>query len=439
MLNNSKIYNSGNWEIKLYIYNFDLIEELYTIDKAKSMTADSMVISRNILYFSIDNSIDDFVPKATFKIIDNQFAISNKLRRQNTCIHLNVERLLDNNSNEDAVTDQKLDLTFIVTNYKILNFSQESITYEIDCELDTSILLKRICEYVTTPENPENPLDIAYSILKNNLYPLYQTEINGNDNSKIQTRWYPPNVDTLVNFITYQNMTISDALKYLLSITGENCESPIYLIHNLTDNKGFFSSRAHLSRDEWLMDAPTVTKIPFNFATNLIGPSHNMKFLRSNGEVGGAETTKLMSNYMFSNYNHLDRTWSDTFFNREAINDALTDFKRPEETSLLHYNSISDIDYNYEFIPYSEQYINDVMRDLDLYSSSIQFTVDGNLKLDVGEMIEFSEMVQDTAKKEQFYGFWLISKVRHSFKDQLFKTNIVCTRITFLEHKALKN
>ena len=53
MLNNSKIYNSGNWEIKLYIYNFDLIEELYTIDKAKSMTADSMVISRNILYFSI--------------------------------------------------------------------------------------------------------------------------------------------------------------------------------------------------------------------------------------------------------------------------------------------------------------------------------------------------------------------------------------------------
>ena len=163
------------------------------------------------------------------------------MRRQNTCIHLNVERLLDNNSNEDAVTDQKLDLTFIVTNYKILNFSQESITYEIDCELDTSILLKRICEYATTPENPENPLDIAYSILKNNLYPLYQTEINGNDNSKIKTRWYPPNVDTLVNFITYQNMTISDALKYLLSITGENCESPIYLIHNLTDNKGFFS------------------------------------------------------------------------------------------------------------------------------------------------------------------------------------------------------
>ena len=55
MLNNSKIYNSGNWEIKLYIYNFDLIEELYTIDKAKSMTADSMVISRNILYFIIND------------------------------------------------------------------------------------------------------------------------------------------------------------------------------------------------------------------------------------------------------------------------------------------------------------------------------------------------------------------------------------------------
>ena len=51
------------------------------------------------------------------------------------------------------------------------------------------------------------------------------------------------------------------------------------------------------------------------------------------------------------------------------------------------------------------------MRDLDLYSSSIQFTVDGNLKLDVGEMIEFSEMVQDTAKKEQFYEHTLEYKI----------------------------
>jgi hypothetical protein len=39
---------------------------------------------------------------------------------------------------------------------------------------------------------------------------------------------------------------------------------------------------------------------------------------------------------------------------------------------------------------------------------------------------------------EQFFREWLITKVRHSFKDQLFKTNIICTRTTFLEKLAIK-
>jgi hypothetical protein len=75
---------------------------------------------------------------------------------------------------------------------------------------------------------------------------------------------------------------------------------------------------------------------------------------------------------------------------------------------------------------------------LDLYSSSVQFTVDGNLKLDVGEIIMIQEMQNDPSKSEQFFGLWMISKVRHSFKDQLFKTNIICTRTTFLENLAIK-
>jgi hypothetical protein len=79
------------------------------------------------------------------------------------------------------------------------------------------------------------------------------------------------------------------------------------------------------------------------------------------------------------------------------------------------------------------------MRDLDIYSSNIQFTVDGNLKLDVGEIILINDFLYDNnSKVEQFFGLWMISKVRHSFKDQLFKTNIICTRTTFLENLAIK-
>ena len=64
MLNNSKIYNSGNWEIKLYIYNFDLIEELYTIDKANvSLIIDDVVVDSKSVSVSENakSVVDSFV------------------------------------------------------------------------------------------------------------------------------------------------------------------------------------------------------------------------------------------------------------------------------------------------------------------------------------------------------------------------------------------
>jgi hypothetical protein len=57
---------------------------------------------------------------------------------------------------------------------------------------------------------------------------------------------------------------------------------------------------------------------------------------------------------------------------------------------------------------------------------------------DLQEIIMIQEMQNDPSKSEQFFGLWMISKVRHSFKDQLFKTNIICTRTTFLENLAIK-
>lgn len=436
MLNNNKKFNGTSWKFDVYIYNSDVIQENFQSNESDSLKADSFIPTKNILYFSIDNSISELCPKAMFKIVDPQYGVSNKIRRQNTFLKVEIEKLMDDASDEPS--DQKINLTFLITDYKIVSFSEESITYEIMCELDLSVLLNKTCEYATNPEKPENPLNIAYEILKQVNYPLYQTEVKV-DNSIKRTRWYPPVSDTEINFITYQNMTVKNALKYLLSITGINCESPVYLMHNLTDNKSFLSSRTHLLRDEWIESAPGVTKIQFNFASNMVGPSHNMKFLKTAGEVGGSETSKLLANYTFTKYDHIKREWDSVTYDRDALDDTLTGFRNDREKSLLRYGNIqNDPEFKYEFIPYSEPFLNDVLRDLDLYSSSVQFTVDGNLKLDVGEIIMIQEMQNDPSKSEQFFGLWMISKVRHSFKDQLFKTNIICTRTTFLENLAIK-
>lgn len=436
MLNNYKKFNGANWKFDLYIYNSDIVQEKFQVNESSGLQPDSLVLTKNILYFAIENSINEFSPKALIKVIDPQYGITNKIRRQNTFIRVQLERMLDEGA--ESITDQKIDLTFLITDYKVVSFTDESITYEIECELDTSVLLNKTCEYATNPDEPENAINIAYNILKSVNYPLYQTEINV-DNSKKRTRWYPPQSDTDISFITYQNMTVKNALEYLLSITGINCESPIYLIHNLTDNKSFLSSRNHLMRNEWLIDAPPITKMQFDFASNIGGISNNMKFLRTGGDIGGADTSKLLANYTFTSYDHINREWDSTIYSRDNLNDRLTEFKKDNEKSLLRYGNIqNDIDFKYEFVPYSEPIVNDAMRDLDIFSSNIQFTVDGNLKLDVGEIISVEEIYSDKSKSEQFFGLWMISKVRHSFKDQLFKTNIICTRTTFLENLTTK-
>jgi hypothetical protein len=174
MLNNNKKFNGTNWKFDVYIYNSDVIQENFQSNESDSLKPDSFIPTKNILYFSIDNSISEFSPKAMFKIVDPQYGVSNKIRRQNTFLKVEIEKLIDDTSDEPS--DQKINLTFLITDYKIVSFSETSITYDIMCELNLSVLLNKTCEYATTPEKPENPLNIAYEILKQVNYPLYQTE-----------------------------------------------------------------------------------------------------------------------------------------------------------------------------------------------------------------------------------------------------------------------
>jgi hypothetical protein len=111
MLNNNKKYNGGNWKFDLYIYNSDVVQEFFQSDESSSLNPSSFVPSKNILYFAIENSINEFYPKATFKITDPNFGITNKIRRQNTLLKVKLERSLDEGAEE--IADQKIDLTFL--------------------------------------------------------------------------------------------------------------------------------------------------------------------------------------------------------------------------------------------------------------------------------------------------------------------------------------
>lgn len=424
----SKKYNNADWHVKLLIYNNNIT--LTSPDQIEESNG-SLIPSESILSIQIQNSIIDFVPTALFQVIDNKFAITNYLKNQNCKLILLLSRPIQG-LNENGKTND-MTLSFLVKSYDVINFNNESITYSISCELNNSIPLNTTCEYAT--KEPENPYEIAYKILKNYGYNLFPIETKSEKNVVLQTKYCLPSTDYKCNFITNQNMTVLDAIKYLFSAGAANSSEPAYLIHNLYYDRGFITSRRTLMRNDWLDTQPGVTKMDFNFSSSDVGETHIMSYLSTKSALGGIEHSKLYNNYEFFSYNHLKREWDSNLISKNNLNDTLTKFIDPEvEKSLFDTGDIDEdpkLSLKFQFPPINDYYITDVKRNLDLYSSNLQFTVLGDLELDVGYMIKIDETRGGNQKIEQFSGMWMISKILHTFSDQLFKTNIIVSRVSY--------
>lgn len=424
----SKKYNNADWHVKLLIYNNNI--SLTSPDQIEE-TNGSMIPPESILSIQIQNSIIDFVPNIVFQVIDNKYAITNYLKNQNCKLILLLSRPIQGiNPNEKS---NNMTLSTIVKEYDVINFDNESITYRISCELTNSIPLNTLCEYAT--KEPENPYKIAYTILKNCGYSLFPIETKSEKGIILQTKYCLPSTDYKCNFITNQNMTVLDAIKYLFSAGAANSSEPAYLVHNLLYDKGFITSRRTLMRKDWLNTQPGVTKIDFNFSSSDIGETHIMSFLSTKSALGGIEHSKLYNNYEFFSYNHLKREWDSNLISKNNLNDTLTKFiDVQQEKSLFDTGDLIEdpkLSLKYQFPPINNFFIADVKRNLDLYSSNLQFTVLGDLELDVGLMINIDETRGGNQKIEQFSGVWMISKILHTFSDQIFKTNMIVSRVSY--------
>ena len=424
----SKKYNNADWHVKLLIYNNNI--SLTSPDQIEE-TNGSMIPPESILSIQIQNSIIDFVPTVVFQVIDNKYAITNYLKNQNCKLILLLSRPLQKQNDNEKSND--MTLSTIVKEYDVINFDNESITYRISCELTNAIPLNTLCEYAT--KEPENPYEIAYKILKNCGYSLFPIETKSEKGTILQTKYCLPSTDYKCNFITNQNMTVLDAIKYLFSAGAANSSEPAYLVHNLLYDRGFITSRRTLMRKDWLDTQPGVTKIDFNFSSSDIGETHIMSFLSTKSALGGIEHSKLYNNYEFFSYDHLKREWDSNLISKNNLNDTLTKFiDVQQEKSLFDTGDLTEdpkLSLKYQFPPINDYFITDVKRNLDLYSSNLQFTVLGDLELDVGLMINIDETRGGNQKIEQFSGVWMISKILHTFSDQMFKTNMIVSRVSY--------
>ena len=82
-------------------------------------------------------------------------------------------------------------------------------------------------------------------------------------------------------------------------------------------------------------------------------------------------------------------------------------------------------------------YIYDVLKNLDLFSSNIKFVIEGNIFYDVGHVIEITsdsnQMKSSNNQREceMYDGLWMIINVKHTFTNKNFTTVLTCSRTYF--------
>jgi hypothetical protein len=169
--------------------------------------------------------------------------------------------------------------------------------------------------------------------------------------------------------------------------------------------------------------------------------SLQLRNVSNNNFTGGVEFAQLFFNFKFYEYDHESRTWENYDINKTTLNDTLTKgINHSTDTSLFlkKINEDFQLSKHYVFSPHHHPVLYDVMRQLELYSSNLIVTIDqGNLELDIGQVISITEKGQNDSQIEQFNGDWLITKIQHSFRNQKYECHLVCSRRFFKTNKTI--
>lgn len=211
-LNLTQTFNGHDYEVTAMVYKSEIsLTYPQKIKNVGNFDNDYKVLipSEEIRYFCFKNSIINTIPELILEINDNEFALTWLLKGQNLRLYFKIKT-----QNDDIIENE-----WIIKNYETIENTAQSIVYKVYCELDCAIPLNTICEYATSYEleDPngadgfEKAHEIAFKILQEYNFKYYVTESKSNPRFAIPNSHY-------VKFISYQNMTVLNAVKYLLSV-----------------------------------------------------------------------------------------------------------------------------------------------------------------------------------------------------------------------------
>lgn len=225
---------------------------------------------------------------------------------------------------------------------------------------------------------------------------------------------------------------------YQLGVGSYDLYQPAYLIYNIIDDKGFIATKKQLIENK--DQQPNQTKFILSVGIGqAVSKQNQVKLSQANIlDDGGINYSKTFFNYDFYNFDQVKKLWTNDIITKYDIDELLTaGMNNATDKSLftdISEEETYDMSKKYKFTTVTTNYIYDILKNLDLFSSNIKFIVEGNIFYDVGHVIEITSdnnkmKASNNARECEMYdGFWLIINVKHIFTNKNFTTELTCSR-----------
>lgn len=421
----NKVYNGQNWVIQVTLFN---------IKRNISVILTTQNINEIVIY----NDIECYSPTLKLIYFDLSYSMNKVLDNNNLLVRVNIQQPAPNSQDKywDKADLLNLDLLFNVDKIETLFKKNTNTMYQLTAtHFNQTLLLKNI-NYATvknlndTSNTMESPLVLINKLLSKVDYPIDEI-VNDSTNR--------------VNFISSQTMNVRDCIDHLLRKAVSIYDPPTYFVHNMKSGKAMLINSKKL---EDRLYNPTNT---LNVYGNADSKSINFDLisqvsdLTNNSFNAGILSERYLSKFHFRHFDQNTRKWSTITFDYNIINNL---FNREALTSNDLYESIFTVkdkvdvnDMEYDFPNDNEQKMYLFLRELQLGTNSINFSVAGNVTRDAGQYVILN--CANESQIPKYEGLWHTYSCRHKWSGKTYVNELVCYR-TFAKkpiksEKAWKN
>lgn len=378
------------------------------------------IFNNMLLKLRIDNNLDSFFPTGSiiFQDIDGKYTNLYTHFGQYMKIVILPPQSSENNSSKTP----NISLVFLVTEHKLIEYNVRKPKYKISGVLHYESSFNKHIIYAT---NKNYSKKSPYFLIKNIL-----------SNVGIDIKTQLPNCTQAIHFISDQNNTVMDAVKYCLMMGTSQNDPPAYLYYHIINDQFLIVNR------DSLLKQPTYAcnldlVIPNEKGVEKIDNSLILYNIQAYSNIDSEyfyQTAALQDRWT---YDQIQRKWVQTIIKPQKYQELLSfdnkkqkniktsfDIQAYQQTGIRLYAT------NFQYNLYAR------LHNLQIGSNCLQFYVEGNIIRDCGQIIKINCL--DTNFANIYGGFWQTYSVTHIIQADRY-SNIINTYRTFNNNFRQKN